>query len=161
VTNPIRERPMAPAAYGYSKGRKGMMDWSDVEAALAAAPVYFLSTISPDGSSHTTPIWGAWVGHHLYFEGGTDTRWSKNLGKDHRMSFGADSKGLHISGKGIVVSRPAAEAFNDVKANYASKYEYQPTSDDFRVFSPTVVIALNFTSLENFAQTPTKFRFSA
>jgi hypothetical protein len=135
------------------------MNWSDVAAALAAAPVYFLSTISPDGGPHTTPIWGSWVGRHLYFEGGTDTRWSRNLQADHRLSFGVDSAGLHISGKGTVALGAAGDAFDEVKANYAEKYEYSPAADEFRVFSPRVIVALNFSSLESFTATPTKFRF--
>lgn len=157
--NPIRERPIAPAGYGYSKKPEGMLTWDEVEAALASTQVYFLSTIGPDGGPHTTPIWGAWVGHHLYFEGGDETRWSKNLASDSRMSFGAEAGGFHMSGKGIVGRTKAGSLFKKVVANYASKYQYKPQQDDFRRLSPNVVIALNMTSLEQFAATPTRFRF--
>lgn len=161
VMEPIRERPIAPADYGYSKKPEGMLSWDEVAAALAAARVYFLSTVSPDGGPHTTPIWGAWVGHDLYFEGGEDTRWSKNLLLDARMSFGAEAGGFHISGKGTVERAKAGGIFPKVVANYASKYEYKPQQDDFRRLTPRVIIALNMSSLEQFATTPTRFRFPA
>lgn len=159
MTDPIRERPDAPAGYGYSKKPEGMLTWSEVESALATANVYFLSTIGSDSGPHTTPIWGAWVGHHLYFEGGDNTRWSKNLATDPRLSFGVDAEGLHISGKGTVERAKAGDSFKKVTANYASKYSYKPKQDDFRKLSPKVVIALNMSSMEAFANSPTRFRF--
>lgn len=161
IADPIRERPHAPAGYGYSKKPEGMLTWDEVEVALASATVYFLSTIGPNGGPNTTPIWGAWVDHHLYFEGGDDTRWSKNLASDPRMSFGADAGGLHISGKGTVKRAKAGNLFKKVAANYSSKYSYKPKRDDFRQLSPRVIIALAMSSLETFADTPTRFRFPA
>lgn len=98
--------------------------------------------------------YGAWVGHHLYFEGGDDTRWSKNLATDPRLSFGVDAGGLHISGKGRVEQAKAGDNFKKVSANYAVKYSYKPQQDDFRRLSPNVVIALNMVSMEAFATHP-------
>lgn len=159
MTEPVRERPVAPAGYGYSKKPEGMLDWSEVEAALASANVYFLSTIGPDGGPHTTPIWGAWVGHHLYVEGGDDTRWSKNLANNPLLSFGVDAGGLHISGKGTAERAKAGDSFKNVTTNYTSKYSYKPQRDEFVRLSPRVVIALNMSSMDAFANSPTRFRF--
>jgi hypothetical protein len=155
----IAERPTAPSGYGYSTEAKGMLEWDAVRDALAAATLYWIGSSRPDGSPHLHPIWGGWVGEHLYFEGGPTTRWAKNLANDPRVSFGVESKGLHINGRGTVLKGPAGDDFKALVKNYGGKYEYKPQSDDFYVVHPTVLVALNMSSMESFATSPTRFRF--
>ena len=157
--NVVTERPQAPTGYGYSTEPEGMLSWEAVGAALGAATLYWIGTIRPDGSPHLHPIWGGWVGHHLYFEGGETTRWAKNLSADPRVSFGVETSGLHISGRGLVEQGPAGDDFKAVVSNYGSKYEYKPQADAFYKVTPEVVIALNMSSLEDFAKSATRFRF--
>ncbi|MGQ0849779.1 MAG: pyridoxamine 5'-phosphate oxidase family protein [Actinomycetota bacterium] len=159
MTDPIRDRPHAPAGYGFSTKPEGMLAWDRVREALGAAQVYFVATVAPNGAPYVTPIWGSWVGDHLYFEGGDDTRWSRNLQAEPRIGFGTVSNGLHINGRGKVERSPAGAEFGAVADNYAGKYGYRPTTDDYRRVSPQVVIALAMDSLEDFAKTPTRFRF--
>ena len=155
----VTERPQAPVGYGYSTEPKGMLSWETVRDALGEATLYWIGTNRPDGAPHLHPIWGGWVGHILYFEGGETTRWAKNLARDPRVSFGVESNGLHINGRGVVERGPAGDEFKKVVANYGGKYEYKPQTDAFYKVTPEVVIALNMSSLENFASTPTRFRF--
>jgi hypothetical protein len=136
-----------------------MLIWEAVRDALAGANLYWIGTVRPDGGPHLHSIWGGWVGHHLYFEGGETTRWARNLAEDPRVSFGVDSNGLHISGRGSVERGPAGDDFTSVVANYGSKYDYKPESDDFYIVRPLVVIALNMSSMAEFASSPTRFRF--
>lgn len=136
-----------------------MLSWELVRDALAVANVYWIGTSRPDGSPHLHSIWGGWVGQHLYFEGGDTTRWARNLATDPRLSFGVESNGLHISGRGAAERGQAGDEFTALVANYAGKYEYKPESDDFYKMSPNVVIALNMSSMEEFATSPTRFRF--
>jgi nitroimidazol reductase NimA-like FMN-containing flavoprotein (pyridoxamine 5'-phosphate oxidase superfamily) len=138
-----------------------MLPWDRVREALAGANLYWIATKRPDGGPHLHPIWGGWVGNHLYFEGGDTTRWARNLASDKRVGFGVDSQGLHISGRGVVEISAAGEDFKALAANYASKYTYQPETDQFYRVNPEVVIALAMTSLEEFAVTPTRFRFES
>ena len=159
--NVVAERPQAPAGYGFSTETRGMLSWDEVRHALAAANIYWVGTRRPDGAPHLHPIWGGWVGHHLYFEGGDTTRWARNIAGDPRVSFGVESNGLHISGRGVVEKGSAGGDFPALTANYASKYEYQPTTDDFYKVRPDLVIALNMSSLASFASSPTRFRFEA
>lgn len=157
--NVVTERPEAPTGYGYSTEPEGMLTWEAVGEALGAATLYWIGTVRPDGSPHLHPIWGGWVGHHLYFEGGGTTRWAKNLSADPRVSFGVEAKGLHISGRGLVEQGPAGDDFEAVVSNYGSKYDYKPQADAFYKVTPEIVIALNMSSLEDFAKSPTRFRF--
>ena len=157
--NVVAERPQAPAGYGYSTDAKGMLAWDAVRDALASATLYWIATRRPDGSPHLHPIWGGWVGHPLYFEGSPTTRWGRNLADDPRVSFGAEATGLHINGRGIVERGPAGDEFAAVVANYGGKYEYRPGDDLFYKVIPEVVIALNMSSMADFANSPTRFRF--
>jgi hypothetical protein len=135
-----------------------MLKWESVAEALAAATLYWIGTSRPDGSPQIHPIWGGWVGHHLYFEGGETTRWARNLASDPRVAFGVEANGLHINGRGTVERGPA-ENFTAVAANYGGKYDYKPENDLFYKVMPEVVIALNMSSMADFANSPTRFRF--
>ena len=159
MTQPRRDRPQAPADYGFSTEPEGMLSWDRVRQALAAASVYWIGTVRPDGSPHMHSIWGGFVGNHLYFEGGDTTRWGRNLLADPRLSFGADSEGLHITGRGRVVRSSAGDDFAALSDNYDGKYDYRPHQDEFWRVSPSVIIALDMSSLEAFAATPTRFVF--
>lgn len=41
--------------------------WSIGKAALAEAPLYWLSTVRPEGVPHVTPLIGVWWDGALYF----------------------------------------------------------------------------------------------
>ncbi len=162
LTIPAIDRPVAPKAYGYSTKKEGMLSWDEVRDALAAANIFWIGTTRPDGSSHIHPIWGGWVDETGYFEGGPTTRWGRNLAIDQRISFGVDSTGMHVSGRGSVTRGKAGEQFDRLQANYAGKYDYQPEKDgDFWRIAPEVIIALKVGSMEEFANTPTRFRFKS
>ncbi|MGH8912227.1 MAG: pyridoxamine 5'-phosphate oxidase family protein [Acidimicrobiia bacterium] len=159
VGGPHVSRPRAPSGYGYSTEPEGMLAWEKVGAALAAANIYWIASALPDGSPHLHSIWGGFVDPHLYIEGGDTTRWARNLVADSRVGFGVESGGLHINGRGAVRRSPAGESFEALKANYGRKYDYTPDNDEFWRIDPSVVIALDMSSLEAFASSPTKFTF--
>lgn len=152
-------RPRAPEGYGYSTEPEGMLAWDRVSAALAAANIYWIGSVRPDGSPHLHSIWGGFVGDHLYIEGGETTRWARNLSADPRVSFGVESNGLHINGRGAVTRSPAGEAFEALRENYGTKYDYRPENDEFWRISPSSIIALDMSSMETFASSPTRFTF--
>ncbi|HUO45815.1 MAG TPA: pyridoxamine 5'-phosphate oxidase family protein [Acidimicrobiia bacterium] len=162
MTQPVQERPSAPSGYGYATEPDGMLPWEKVREALAEASIYWVATVRSDGAPHLHSIWGGFVGQHLYFEGGEDTRWARNLAQDSRVGFGVESQGLHISGRGVVERAYAGDEFDSLAANYQAKYQYRPVKDGrfFRI-SPEIVIALDMSSMESFASSPTRFRFQS
>ncbi|MFP3914608.1 MAG: pyridoxamine 5'-phosphate oxidase family protein [Actinomycetota bacterium] len=156
---PRADRPQVPADYGYSTQPEGMLGWDRVAEALAGASVYWIGTVRPDSSPHMTSIWGGFVDDHLYIEGGDTTRWARNIARDPRVSFGVEVDGLHISGRGSAARASAGESFAALADNYGAKYEYRPESDDFWRIDPSVVIALDMSSLDAFVSSPTRFTF--
>ncbi len=136
-----------------------MLDWARVRDALAGATIYWIGTIRPDGSPHIHSIWGGFVDDHLFIEGGDTTRWARNLASDRRVAFGAETGGLHINGRGRAEIAPAGNSFEALADNYAGKYDYRPEEDRFWRIDPSVIIALDMSSLESFASSPTRFAF--
>lgn len=159
MSDPRADRPHAPGDYGYATEPEGMLSWQRVRDALAAAEVYWIGSVRPDAGPHMHSIWGGFVDHRLCFEGGADTRWARNLAADPRVAFGAAADGLHITGRGTVVKAPMGEHFQALADSYASKYDYRPETDDYWQVHPRTVIALDMSSLEAFASSPTRFTF--
>jgi nitroimidazol reductase NimA-like FMN-containing flavoprotein (pyridoxamine 5'-phosphate oxidase superfamily) len=56
--------------------------WSQARDELAAAEVYWLSTVRPDGRPHVTPLLAVWLDGALYFCTGPEERKAKNLSEN-------------------------------------------------------------------------------
>jgi hypothetical protein len=156
-----RRRPDIPSSYGIAQDEAGMLDWADVAATLAGAPLFWVSTVGPGGGPHLIPIWGAWVDDAGYIEGGDDTRWARNLTEGGgRVHLGVDHEGTQVMVRGqavqIDVSADLQQAVADV---YDAKYPYRPTGHRFTRVTPNQVLAWNTNTVEAFASTPTQFDF--
>jgi nitroimidazol reductase NimA-like FMN-containing flavoprotein (pyridoxamine 5'-phosphate oxidase superfamily) len=55
--------------------------WAEAREVLAAAKVYWLSTVRPDGRPHVTPTAAVWLDDALYFSTGQAERKARNLAK--------------------------------------------------------------------------------
>jgi general stress protein 26 len=53
--------------------------WRDVQTALERAEVSWLSTVTPDGHPHVTPLISVWIDDTAYFCTGPSERKAKNL----------------------------------------------------------------------------------
>ena len=53
--------------------------WEEARERLAAAKVFWLSTVRPDGRPHVTPVIAVWSDDALYFCTGPSERKAKNL----------------------------------------------------------------------------------
>ena len=71
-------RPHIPG-YGIPKTKKGLLPWSHVAARMDEARNYWIITSAADGQPHAVPTWGVWVDGALYFGGGPEVRWARNL----------------------------------------------------------------------------------
>jgi hypothetical protein len=58
---------------------KQPVDWGQVSDALAAAELYWLTTVRKDGRPHTTPLVGAWVDDSFVFCTGPEEQKAQNL----------------------------------------------------------------------------------
>lgn len=158
MTGKTRDRPRFPESYGIESSPEGMLDWPPVETALREAAIYWVATAG-DGP-HITPIWGAWAADRLYLEGGSTTRWARNLAADPRASVGVDVSRLQVLVEGLVVTvEPDPPLHEAIASQYASKYPYRPDPGSMFELRPRKVLAWSVATIDAFASTPTRFRF--
>lgn len=163
MTSITRRRPGIPSDYGIAEDEAGMLDWSEVAATLSAAPILWVSTVTPDGAPHLVPIWGAFTSDVAYIEGGSMTRWARNLaGGDDRIHLGIDHRGMQVMVRGTAVHTEVEAGLQAAIADqYEAKYPYRPADNEFWGVAPTAVLAWKTDDLESFASTPTQFDFGA
>ncbi|HYK88202.1 MAG TPA: pyridoxamine 5'-phosphate oxidase family protein [Acidobacteriota bacterium] len=148
-TAPIAQRPVMPAEYGVPRDAKGLLPWSHVDERMASASCYWVTTVSPDGHPHATPVDGIWMDNRLYFGGSPKTRRNRNLASSPatciHLESGKDVVILHgesreLRAPGQVLGKRLAEA-SKVKYGYGWKPEdYEKTPGMF-VFQPRTVLA--------------------
>lgn len=77
-------RPHVPG-YGIPETIEGVLPWSFALERLERAQNYWIATTRPDGRPHAVPVWGVLVEGTVYFGGGPETVWSRNLARDPRV----------------------------------------------------------------------------
>ena len=162
TSGPQATRPHIPG-YGVPKARKGMLPWEDVAGAFARSPRYWIATTDDDGAPHVIQQWGALIDGSLYFEGGSHTRWSRNLARDPRVAVSVEAEGLAIMVEGRVDRlTPDAGLADAIIAAYRTKpYGYVPEVKNWEgnglvAVRPLKVFAWRF---ESFNTTATRFGF--
>ncbi|MGW7313753.1 pyridoxamine 5'-phosphate oxidase family protein [Streptomyces sp. NPDC054854] len=109
-------------------------EWSQAQRQMAAAEIFWLSTVRPDGRLHVTPVIAAWHDGVLYFSTGPGEQKAKNLAHDGHcaLTTGGNSltEGLDLVVEGTAepVSDPAA--LEEVIAAYEAKYGAHITSPE-------------------------------
>ena len=107
--DPRRSRPYMPG-YGVPKGRKGMLEWAHVSERVAQARNYWIGTSGPDGQPHAVPVWAIWAANMLFFDGGSKTRWVRNLQANPRVVAHLESGDQVVIIEGSVVRLPGLDA---------------------------------------------------
>jgi hypothetical protein len=100
-------------------------EWSRARTELAAAEVYWLSTVRPDGRPHVTPLLGIWLDGALYFCTGAEERKARNLAQNPHCVLTTGHNTL--DGLDLVIEGMAEKAGNlaelgRVADAYESKY---------------------------------------
>src|SRR6185436_8390781 len=98
---------IAHAEYGVPKTIKGTLPWSHAVERLEKSHNYWIGTAGQGGKPHTMPTWGVWVDDTLYFGGGPQTRWSRNLVENPQVA-------VHLeSGDDVVILEGAVGRISD------------------------------------------------
>jgi uncharacterized pyridoxamine 5'-phosphate oxidase family protein len=165
--NPKPSRIATPG-YGFPKGTKGLLPWSWAEQRLKKSHNYWITTVKPDGSPHTSPhtmvVWGLWQDGRLLFSTGSKSRKARNLAQNPNCVVCTEqaNEAVIVEGVAEIADVPARRKF---LAKYKPKYNFDMSSmkDDILsmkepVFAvrPRVVFAL----WEKFFQTKsTRWKF--
>jgi hypothetical protein len=157
-----------PDGYGVPHSSDGLLDWSDVEARLIAAPQYWMATTRPDGRPHVVPRWGVWVDGRFFYDGAPTTVHARNLAHNPACTLHLEDgwQAVIVDGTSQPAAPPGVELGARLAAAFADKYTdrgYQPEADSWEgpgagglvVFTPTKALAWF-----NFPTDVTRFRFT-
>lgn len=124
---PEAGRPVPLEGYGVPDSEEGLLPWSFVRERMTAAKNYWISTTMPDGQPHARPVWGVWMDDRLHFGGGPNTRWSKNLKHDPRVTahLESGSEVVIIEGVVTVIDQPDDPRIARLDALYKVKYDIE------------------------------------
>jgi general stress protein 26 len=115
------------------------VSWQQVSDALAAAELYWLTTVRRDGRPHITPLVGAWVDDGFVFCTGPEEQKAQNLNHSAAVAVttGANTwqAGLDVVVEGNAkrvtgrdVLTPLADA---VREKYHGDWDFTPHDDGF------------------------------
>ncbi|MEA2498191.1 MAG: hypothetical protein QOH26_596 [Actinomycetota bacterium] len=154
AADPVRSRPYIPD-YGIPEAEEGLLSWERTDERLRSASNYWLATANEGGRPHAVPVQGAWIDTALYFGGGPDVLWARNLRANPRVSIHLESGDDVVILEGIVdrVEEPQ-ELMERIADVYESKYGFRHPSP-FWLLRPRVAFAWT-----QFDKDPTRFRFS-
>ncbi|MEB2287063.1 MAG: DUF2255 family protein [Anaerolineae bacterium] len=116
-------RPHVPG-YGIPSEVEGTLPWDHVVERMAQARNYWLATAQLDGVPHAVPVWGVWVAGTLYFGGGPQTRWSRNLAANPRVVVHLDDseKAVILEGTVTRIADPDDPLVARLDDAYEAKY---------------------------------------
>jgi hypothetical protein len=110
----------------YSDPDAAATPWAAVEQALATAPLYWLTSVRPEGGPHQTPLIGLYVAGALHFTTGPEERKARNITANDQvlMSTGANTlhAGLDVVVEGRAVRVTDADRLAVLAAQWEGKY---------------------------------------
>ncbi len=123
---------------------QGYRKWDLTISFSVEGPVHIELLHGSPGSYWDTSIGGAglhhigvWVDDVLYFEGSDRTRWARNLARDPRLAFGAQTEHRAVYGEALVdvlrgVDKPlAASIARQYAAKYGRTFDYRPKPEQY------------------------------
>lgn len=99
--------------------------WAQARAGLRDAPLYWLSTVRPDGRPHVTPLLGIWLDAAAYFCTGPTERKARNLTQNRQCVLTTGRN--QLDGLDLVVEGEATQVDDEaelraVAGTFESKY---------------------------------------
>ena len=161
---PRADRPYMPG-YGILDADQGtgLLAWSWAEERLAEARNFWVSTVCPDGSPHTMPVWAVWDTGALWFSSSLRSRKVRNLQADPRCTVATEHAAdpVIIEGRAeIVTERAALERFLGLSnAKYEVSYTIDfldPAKNATLAVHPHKAIGM---ATEDFTGSPTRWTF--
>jgi hypothetical protein len=146
--------------------------WPLAQRQFAAAEIYWLSTVRPDGRPHVTPLVSVWLDGAAYFATGPTERKAKNLEVNRHCTLTTgrneldEGLDLVVEGDAVRVTDHAklqhvADAFS---AKYPDPFRFKVQGDGFQSDGGTALVfeikpakVLGFGKGETYSQTRWRF----
>lgn len=118
--------PEAELDARYSSEGAAPTEWAQARERFAAAEIYWLSTVRPDGRPHVTPLIAVWLDAAAYFCTGPDERKARNVARNPHCTLttgcNAIGDGLDIVLEGDAVRVTDEARLRRLAALYVDKY---------------------------------------
>ncbi|WAU80049.1 pyridoxamine 5'-phosphate oxidase family protein [Streptomyces sp. Qhu-G9] len=156
----------------YSDETATARPWSEAEALLRAAELFWISTVRPDGRPHVTPLPAVWSRGALHFCTGPEERKARNLALNPHvvLTTGTNtwSEGYDLVVEGEAVRVSDDDRLRELAAAWESKYgsfwhfevragHFHHGSGKALVFSVAPGTVFGFGKGEPFSQTRWRF----
>ncbi|HEV7653514.1 MAG TPA: pyridoxamine 5'-phosphate oxidase family protein [Mycobacteriales bacterium] len=124
----------------YGEPEATSMPWELTEQLLATAPLFWVTTVRPDGHPHVTPLVAAWLDDALHFCTGADERKGRNLAANPAVVLTTGTNALH-SGTDVVLEGNAVHVSDDAElhriaeaflAKYGEEWHFEVADGQFR-----------------------------
>ncbi|MFJ8790475.1 pyridoxamine 5'-phosphate oxidase family protein [Streptomyces sp. NPDC102462] len=110
----------------YSSAGASAPAWSEAEALLRAAELFWISTVRPDGRPHVTPLPAVWAEGALHFCTGPEERKARNLDRNPEvvLTTGTNTwdKGFDLVVEGTAVRVTDDGRLRELAAVWEAKY---------------------------------------
>lgn len=122
----MEREPRAEFDPRFSQPDAEALPWEKGREALAAAELYWVTTVRADGRPHVTPLIGVWLDGAMYFCTGPEEQKARNLAANPACALTTGANRLH-GGLDLVVEGRAERVTDDarlraVAAAYLEKY---------------------------------------
>lgn len=151
------------------------LSWPEIRQQLSDAPLYWLSTVRPDGRPHVTPLIGVWSDGALVFCTGAEERKAKNLEHNRHCVLTTGTNALH-SGIDVVLGGDAVRVEDEHRLHhlaevyeekYGAEWHFEVRDGGFRHSDadgghPALVFAVAPVTVFGFGKDPysqTRYRF--
>jgi Pyridoxamine 5'-phosphate oxidase len=98
------------ARYGEPEAQP--VPWEQAQDALTAAPLFWITTVRPEGRPHVTPLIAVWHDGALHFTTGAEERKGRNLAANPAVVLTTGTNALH-SGTDLVAEGDAVRVTDD------------------------------------------------
>jgi general stress protein 26 len=126
VVNVNAPAPLVEACPEFGNPGAEPIPWERTRAVMADAPLYWVTTVRPDGRPHATPLLGVWVDGTACFCTGREERKALNLSANPHCAMSTGDNALEggpdvvVEGTGAPVDDPAA--LDRIASAYEEKY---------------------------------------
>jgi D-aminopeptidase len=159
---PSVSRPYMPG-YGVPKDKKGLLPWSYVAERMAEAKHYWISTVSPEGHPHATPVDGVWIENRLYFGGSPQTRRHRNMEKNPAVCIHLENpvEVVIVHGEAHEMTSVEDELAKKLSEASRAKYGYGPKPEDYQTMKGVFVFQTSWAlGWKQFPKDVTRWQFS-
>jgi hypothetical protein len=159
MPEPRATRPHMPQ-YQLERSDEGLLPWTWGRERLAASRNYWVSTVSADGTPHSSAVWAVLIDDVLYFNCGPRSLKARNIAREPRVTVTTEraDEAVIIEGRAALLSD--ASLIKRFCADYNAKYNWNMEPGFGATYGVAPDVGFGFIEHESqFGKTATRWNF--